>query len=257
MLSIESVDKTYPNGTEALARANLGVKEGEIVAVVGGSGCGKSTLLRLAAGLDRTSRGRIRLDGETIEAPHPEVGLVFQEPRLLPWLTVAQNIGFGLSDRPRQERERLVREVLERVGLADYAARWPRELSGGQAQRVAIARALAPRPKVLLLDEPFSALDAFTRASLQEHLLDLWEAFRPTLVLVTHDVEEAAFLADRVLVMRPRPGRFIAEFELGIARPRDRYGPAVEAAKRKILRALDLSLRGHREGEELAPAAAI
>jgi sulfonate transport system ATP-binding protein len=147
--------------------------------------------------------------------------------------------------------------VLARVGLADYAARWPRELSGGQAQRVAIARALAPRPKVLLLDEPFSALDAFTRASLQEHLLDLWEAFRPTLVLVTHDVEEAAFLADRVLVMRPRPGRFIAEFELGIARPRDRYGPAVEAAKRKILRALDLSLRGQREGEELAPAAAI
>ncbi len=257
MLSIESVDKTYPNGTEALARANLGVQEGEIVAVVGGSGCGKSTLLRLAAGLDRVSRGRIRLDGETIEAPHPAVGLVFQEPRLLPWLTVAQNIGFGLSDRPREQRERLVREVLERVGLADYASRWPRELSGGQAQRVAIARALAPKPKVLLLDEPFSALDAFTRASLQEHLLDLWEAFRPTLVLVTHDVEEAAFLADRVLVMRPRPGRFIAELELGLARPRDRYGPAVEAAKRKILSALDLSLRGQREGEELAPAAAI
>jgi sulfonate transport system ATP-binding protein len=257
MLSIESVDKTYPNGTEALARANLGVKEGEIVAVVGGSGCGKSTLLRLAAGLDRVSRGRIRLVGETIEAPHAAVGLVFQEPRLLPWLTVAQNIGFGLSDRPREQRERLVREVLERVGLADYASRWPRELSGGQAQRVAIARALAPKPKVLLLDEPFSALDAFTRASLQEHLLDLWEAFRPTLVLVTHDVEEAAFLADRVLVMRPRPGRFIAEFALSLARPRDRYGPAVEAAKRKILNALDLSLRGQREGEELAPAAAI
>jgi sulfonate transport system ATP-binding protein len=257
MLVIESVDKTYPNGTQALARVNLGVKEGEIVAVVGGSGCGKSTLLRLAAGLDRASRGRIRLDGETIEAPHPEVGLVFQEPRLLPWLSVAQNIGFGLSDRPLEEREQIVREVLERVGLADYASRWPRELSGGQAQRVAIARALAPKPKVLLLDEPFSALDAFTRASLQEHLLDLWEAFRPTLVLVTHDVEEAAFLADRVLVMRPRPGRFIAEFELGIARPRDRYGPAVESAKRKILSALDLSLRGQREGEELAPAAAI
>jgi sulfonate transport system ATP-binding protein len=257
MLSIESVDKIYPNGIQALARANLGVQEGEIVAVVGGSGCGKSTLLRLAAGLDRTSRGRIRLDGETIEAPHAAVGLVFQEPRLLPWLTVAQNIGFGLSDRPREERERRVAEVLERVGLADYASRWPRELSGGQAQRVAIARALAPRPKVLLLDEPFSALDAFTRASLQEHLLDLWEAFRPTLILVTHDVEEAAFLADRVLVMRPRPGRFVAEMELGIPRPRDRYGAPVEAAKRKILRALDLSLRGHREGEELAPAAAI
>jgi sulfonate transport system ATP-binding protein len=255
MLAVESVDKTYPNGTTALARASLRVTEGEIVAVVGGSGCGKSTLLRLAAGLDRTTRGRIRLDGETIISPHPEVGLVFQEPRLLPWLTVAQNIGFGLSDRPRGERERLVREVLARVGLTEYAHRWPRELSGGQAQRVAIARALAPKPKVLLLDEPFSALDAFTRASLQEHLLDLWEAFRPTLVLVTHDVEEAAFLADRVLVMRPRPGRFVAEIELGLSRPRDRYGPAVEHAKLKILQALDLSLRG--TGEELAPAAAI
>jgi sulfonate transport system ATP-binding protein len=256
MLSIESVYKIYPGGTEALAGVNLRVKAGEIVAVVGGSGCGKTTLLRLAAGLDPASRGRIRLDGETITAPHAAVGLVFQEPRLLPWLTVAQNIGFGLSDRPRAERERLVREVLERVGLADYASRWPRELSGGQAQRVAIARALAPKPKVLLLDEPFSALDAFTRASLQEHVLDLWEAFRPILVLVTHDIEEAAFLADRVLVMRPRPGRFVAELELGLPRPRDRYGPAVEGAKRRILRALDKSLRGG-EGEELAPAAAI
>jgi sulfonate transport system ATP-binding protein len=255
MLAIESVDKTYPNGTEALARANLRVKEGEIVAVVGGSGCGKSTLLRLAAGLDQTTRGRIRLEGETIASPHPAVGLVFQEPRLLPWLTVAQNVGFGLSDRPREEREQLVRDVLERVGLPEYADRWPRELSGGQAQRVAIARALAPKPKVLLLDEPFSALDAFTRASLQEHLLDLWRAFRPTLVLVTHDVEEAAFLADRVLVMRPQPGRFVAEIELGLSRPRDRYGGALEGAKLKILHALDLSLRGM--GEELAPAAAI
>ena len=257
MLAIESVDKSYPNGTQALSRANLAVAEGEIVAVVGGSGCGKSTLLRLAAGLEGATRGRIRLDGEMIKAPHAGVGLVFQEPRLLPWLTVGQNIGFGLSHIPRAERERLVGEVLQRVGLAEYAERWPRELSGGQAQRVAIARAIAPRPKVLLLDEPFSALDAFTRASLQEHLLDLWKAFRPTLVLVTHDVEEAAFLADRVLVMRPRPGRFVAEIDLGLARPRERYGPAVEGAKRKILQALDLSLRNQREGEELAPAAAI
>jgi sulfonate transport system ATP-binding protein len=182
---------------------------------------------------------------------------VFQEPRLLPWLTVAQNVGFGLADRPRAERQRLVAEVLERVGLADYAQCWPRELSGGQAQRVAIARALAPRPKVLLLDEPFSALDAFTRASLQEHVLDLWAALRPTLLLVTHDVEEAAFLADRVLVMRPRPGRFSAAIELRLPRPRDRYGASVEASKRRILNALDRSLRAVPGGEELAPAAAI
>jgi len=257
MLLVEKVDKVYPNGAEALENVSLRVNAGEIVAVVGGSGCGKSTLLRLIAGLDRPTHGRIRLDTETIEAPHPAVGLVFQEPRLLPWLTVAQNIGFGLSDRANQERDDLVREVLQRVGLVDCASNWPRELSGGQAQRVAIARALAPRPKVLLLDEPFSALDAFTRASLQEHVLDLWNAFRPTLLLVTHDVEEAAFLADRVLVMRPRPGRFVAEIDLGLARPRERYGPEVEATKRRILGALDRSLRLHPKGEELAPAAAI
>jgi sulfonate transport system ATP-binding protein len=257
MLDVNAVGKVYPNGAHALHRASLDIEAGEIVAVVGGSGCGKSTLLRLVAGLDRPTSGRIRLDGETIEAPHPAVGLVFQEPRLLPWLTVAQNVGFGLAGRPRAERQGLVAEVLERVGLAEYARSWPRELSGGQAQRVAIARALAPRPKVLLLDEPFSALDAFTRASLQEHVLDLWKALRPTLLLVTHDVEEAAFLADRILVMRPRPGRFSAEIELGLPRPRDRYGPGVESTKRRILNALDRSLRAVPGGEEFAPAAAI
>ncbi|MBS4083484.1 MAG: ATP-binding cassette domain-containing protein, partial [Rhizobiales bacterium] len=153
MLNIQSVDKVYPNGTRALDRVGLNVEQGEIVAVVGGSGCGKSTLLRLVAGLDPATRGRVELDGETISAPHECVGLIFQEPRLLPWLTVAGNVGFGISHLPKAKRERIVGEVLLRVGLADYAERWPRELSGGQAQRVAIARALAPRPKVLLLDE--------------------------------------------------------------------------------------------------------
>jgi sulfonate transport system ATP-binding protein len=257
MLFVESADKIYPNGTRALAGLSLAVGEGEIVAVVGGSGCGKSTFLRLAAGLDQPTGGRIRLDGETITAPNPLVGLVFQEPRLLPWLTVEQNVGFGLADRTREERERFVHEVLQRVGLATHSHCWPRELSGGQAQRVAIARALAPRPKVLLLDEPFSALDAFTRASLHEHLLDLWTAFRPTLVLVTHDVEEAAFLADRVLVMQPNPGRIAASIEVDLARPRDRYGIEIEQLKRRILWALDRSLRVRSRGEDLAPAAAI
>lgn len=256
MLYVESADKTYPNGTRALAGLNLEVEEGEIVAVVGGSGCGKSTFLRLAAGLDQPTRGRIRLDGETITRPNPLVGIIFQEPRLLPWLTVEQNVGFGLADRPRAEREQLVREVLERVGLQNYAHCWPRELSGGQAQRVAIARALAPRPKVLLLDEPFSALDAFTRASLHEHLLGLWHAFRPTLVLVTHDVEEASVLADRVLVMQPNPGRIAATIDVDLVRPRDRYGTEIEAMKRRVLWALDKSLR-RETGEALSPAAAI
>jgi len=256
MLSVEAADKTYPNGTRALAGLNIQVAEGEIVAVVGGSGCGKSTFLRLAAGLDQPTHGRIRVDNETIVRPHPCVGLIFQEPRLLPWLTVAQNVGFGLAELPRAKRDQRVKDVLRRVGLAEYGQRWPRELSGGQAQRVAIARALAPHPKVLLLDEPFSALDAFTRASLHEHLLDLWNAFKPTLVLVTHDVEEASVLADRVLVMQPNPGRIAAEIEVDLSRPRDRYGTEIEAMKRKILWALDRSLRRD-SGEDLSPAAAI
>jgi sulfonate transport system ATP-binding protein len=257
MLLVESAEKIYPNGTRAIAGLNLEVDAGEIVAVVGGSGCGKSTLLRLAAGLDQPTRGRIRLDGETITSPNPLVGLVFQEPRLLPWLTVEQNVGFGLVDRPREERARLVSEILDRVGLGAHGHCWPRELSGGQAQRVAIARALAPHPKVLLLDEPFSALDAFTRASLQEHVIDLWATFRPTLVLVTHDVEEAAFLADRVLVMQPNPGRIAASIDVDLPRPRDRYGSGVEQMKRRILWALDRSLRDRSVGEDMAPAAAI
>lgn len=257
MLNIQSVDKVYPNGTRALDRVKLDVQQGEIVAVVGGSGCGKSTLLRLVAGLDPATRGKVELDGETISAPHECVGMIFQEPRLLPWLTVAGNVGFGISHLPKTKREKIVGDVLSRVGLADYAGRWPRELSGGQAQRVAIARALAPRPKVLLLDEPFSALDAFTRASLHEHLLELWRALKPTLVLVTHDVEEAAYLADRVVVMRPKPGRISSAFVLELKRPRDRYSTELEAAKRRILNALDQSLRERTAGDELVPAAAI
>ena len=147
------------------------------------------------------------LDGERITAPHEKIGIIFQEPRLLPWLKVADNVGFGLGDRPKQERARRVAAALKRVGLVDKAGVWPRVLSGGQAQRVAIARALVPRPEVLLLDEPFSALDAFTRTDLQDHLLDLWTDAKPTLILVTHDVDEAIVLADRVMVLRPRPGR--------------------------------------------------
>src|SRR6476469_4850142 len=211
MLEINRVSKTYPNGVHALDALTLAVAPGEIVVVVGGSGCGKSTLLRLASGLDAPSEGAVVLDGDTITSPHEKIGIVFQEPRLLPWLSVAGNVGFGLEDRPRVERNERVAKALTRVGLADKAAVWPRELSGGQAQRVALARALVPRPEVLLLDEPFSALDAFTRTDLQDHLLDLWADARPTLILVTHDVEEAVVLADRIMVMKPRPGTIFDE----------------------------------------------
>ncbi|MBX9926300.1 MAG: ABC transporter ATP-binding protein [Hyphomicrobiaceae bacterium] len=240
MLEVAGLGKTYGTDTVALENISLRIEAGEIVAVVGGSGCGKSTLLRLLSGLDRPTTGHVEVDGATIEAPHPFVSIVFQEPRLLPWLTVADNIAFGLSELPRAERDARVTDVLERIGLKGYGGRWPRELSGGQGQRVAIARALVQRPHVLLLDEPFSALDAFLRADLQDHLLDLWQETRPTMVLVTHDIDEAVVLASRIVVMRPQPGRIAQVFDIGLPRPRDRLSHEFEETKRKIL----LTLRG-------------
>jgi sulfonate transport system ATP-binding protein len=242
MLTLDHVGKTYPNGVRALDGITLDVKPAEIVAIVGGSGCGKSTLLRAISGLDTPSQGRILLDGEAVTQPHEKIGMIFQEPRLLPWLTVADNVGFGLEHRPKREREGLAAAALVRVGLTDKAKMWPRELSGGQAQRVAIARALVPQPEVLLLDEPFSALDAFTRADLQDHLLDLWADLRPILILVTHDVDEAVVLADRIMVMRPQPGRIYEEIVSDLPRPRDRQSAAFDFVKRRVLAALDRSL---------------
>jgi sulfonate transport system ATP-binding protein len=242
MLTLENVGKTYPNGVRALGGISISVAEGEIVAVVGGSGCGKSTMLRVVSGLERPTHGRVVLDGTEITAPHEKIGIVFQEPRLLPWLSVAHNVGFGLADRPKAERDARVAAQLDRVSLTDKATVWPRELSGGQAQRVAIARALVTRPEVLLLDEPFSALDAFTRVDLQDHLLDLWADLKPTLIVVTHDVDEAIVLADRVVILRPRPGQVLDEITTGLPRPRDRQSAAFDFAKRRILAALDRSL---------------
>ena len=242
MLTLERVGKTYPNGVRALDGVSLDVPAGEIVAVIGGSGCGKSTLLRAVSGLDRPTQGSVKLDSEEIIETHEKIGIIFQEPRLLPWLSVADNVGFGIIELAKPERRRRIAAVLERVGLADKATVWPRELSGGQAQRVAIARALVPRPEVLLLDEPFSALDAFTRVDLQDHLLALWADVRPTLIHVTHDVDEAIVLADRVVVMRPRPGRIADEIAIDLPRPRDRQSAAFDFAKRRVLAALDRSL---------------
>ena len=242
MLRLQKLGKTYPNGVRALEGFSLDVAAGEIIAVIGGSGCGKSTLLRLISGLDAASQGKVELNGQVIAEPHPLINLIFQEPRLLPWLTVANNVGFGLPELAVAEREARVSSALKKVGLSSLGGSWPKELSGGQAQRVAIARALVTRPEVLLLDEPFSALDAFTRADLQDHLLDIWLETRTTLVLVTHDIDEALVLADRIIVMRPWPGRILEEIRVELPRKRDRTSGAFEAAKKQLLRALDQSL---------------
>ncbi len=238
MLRIEDVGKTYPNGTVALSGLRLNVGQAEIVAVVGGSGCGKSTLMRIVAGLDLPTKGRVRLGERTITEPAEQIGLIFQEPRLLPWLTVGDNVAFAIRHLPATERRARVERLLADVHLPGHAGRWPKELSGGQAQRVAIARALAPEPDILLLDEPFSALDAFTRAELQDHLVELWRLHRRTFVLVTHDIEEAVALADRVVVMRPHPGRVAAELALDLPRPRDRLSDDFARCVRDVRLAL-------------------
>jgi sulfonate transport system ATP-binding protein len=247
-LAIEHIGKTYADGTEALRDIGLHADPGEIVAILGGSGCGKTTLLRLVAGLDQATSGRISVGGEVIAGTHKAISAVFQEPRLLPWLNTGANIAFGGRRVPTAERQRRVAALLERIGLAGYANRWPRDLSGGQQQRVAIARALIGHPEILLLDEPFSALDPFTRTSLHDLLLDLWRELRPTILMVTHDVEEAVVLADRVVVMRPKPGRVQDTLTVDLPRPRDRLSPPFDLMKRRVLRAIDRSLSDGRTG---------
>lgn len=234
MLDVSSLSKIYPNGTHALQDFSLSIAKGELVAVIGGSGCGKSTLLRLLSGLEAPTQGEISLEGRRLTEPDPLVNIVFQEPRLFPWLTVADNIGFGLRHLPDSERDDQVSAALEKIGLRGYERRWIKELSGGQAQRVALARALVTKPAVLLLDEPFSALDAMTRVELQDHLIDLWRANATTMLLVTHDIEEAAFLADRVVVMRPWPGRILEVVDVKLPRQRNRMSDELADVKRRL-----------------------
>lgn len=221
MLEIRALCKQF-DGAAALDGVDFAVAPGEIVAILGTSGSGKSTLLRIVGGLEHATAGDVRLDGRVVAEPSPQLGFVFQEPRLMPWLSVRDNVAFGLAGLLRHERRGLALAALAKVGLADAAGLWPRQLSGGMAQRVAIARALVTRPSVLLLDEPFSALDAFTRLNLQEHLLDIWEQERPTMLFVTHDIDEALMLADRVIVLLGRPGRVRRDEPIELPRPRRR-----------------------------------
>ena len=240
MLQIESVTKQFKNKFVALDNVSLQVKIGEIVSLVGTSGCGKSTLLRMVAGLDMPTSGRVTIANKTINSPHRDVGIIFQEPRLMPWLTVQQNVEFGLEAIAPREKAGVAISTLERVGLAQFAQALPRQLSGGMAQRVAIARALVTNPSILLLDEPFSALDAFTRIKLQDHLLQIWTCDRPTMLLVTHDIEEALVLSDRIIVMRGNPGQVYQEYKIDLSRPRKRTTLDFQRWKEQILNSLDL-----------------
>jgi sulfonate transport system ATP-binding protein len=242
-LRIDGVSKSFRVSGSPLRVLNgldLSVEPGGFLTIVGASGCGKSTLLRLIAGLETDFDGSVMLDGERVWAPSLDRGLVFQEPRLFPWLTVTQNIALGLlnAELSKAERRHAVAEHIALVGLNGFQDAYPHQLSGGMAQRVAIARGLVNRPRVLLLDEPFGALDALTRARLQDELQRIWAAEGITMLLVTHDVEEATYLGDRVVVMAPRPGRIAASFDVPQMRPRDRSDSALAGLRDRVMTAL-------------------
>ena len=227
-LVVAGVSRTFPGvrggaPTRALEPIDLAVQPNDFITLLGPSGCGKSTLLRIVAGLDRPTSGTVTLDGRAITRAGPDRGMVFQSYTLFPWLTVAENIGFGLRERglPVAEQFATVSAYIEKVGLAGFERHYPRQLSGGMQQRTAIARALANDPDVLLLDEPFGALDNQTRGLMQELLLGIWERERKTVLFVTHDIEEAIFLANRVVVMSARPGRIKADIPVPLPHPRD------------------------------------
>ncbi|SHN09673.1 ABC transporter ATP-binding protein [Rhizobacter sp. OV335] len=239
-LQIQHLSKQYEvqgDPLPVLQDITLTVNPGEFVSIVGSSGCGKSTLLRLIVGLEDDYQGEVLLDGERIVGTSLDRGIVFQEHRLFPWLTVEQNIGLGLLNGQLNEKQKAdtVREHIALVGLEGFETAWPHQLSGGMSQRVAIARALVNRPEVLLLDEPFGALDALTRAHLQQELHRIWQTEGITMILVTHDVEEAVYLGDKVVVMEPRPGRIRRIVPVALDHPRDRVGLAFSRVKEDVL----------------------
>ncbi|MBC7953780.1 MAG: ABC transporter ATP-binding protein [Rhodospirillaceae bacterium] len=240
-LRIGPLSKTFtlPTGSvQALDNIQLDIPGGHFISIVGASGCGKSTLLRIIAGLETQYDGSITLGDRPIAGPGLDRGVIFQEHRLLPWLTVEANVAFGLKDLPKQEIERRVRDHLELVGLAAFAKAYPHQLSGGMAQRVAIARALVNKPQVLLLDEPFGALDAMTKIQMQQEVLRIWDVEKTTMVLVTHDIDEAIFLGDEVAVMSARPGTIKKVLPVRLSRPRDRSSPDFVALRKEIYREL-------------------
>ena len=230
-VAVDGVGKTYDDGgssIRALDDVSFAVEEGEFVCLVGPSGCGKTTLFRIVAGLAAATDGEVRVADTPVTGPTTDMGVVFQEYHLFPWLTVEENVGFGLerSDLSDDRRAARVDEMLELVGLTEFRGTYPKSLSGGMKQRVAIARALAVDPTLLLMDEPFGAVDAQTREMLQRELLDVWASTRKTVLFVTHDVAEAVTLADRIVVMAAEPGRVREVVDVDVGRPRERGDPA-------------------------------
>ena len=239
-LQLRGVRKVFerPQGRlKVLDDIELEVAPGEFVCIVGASGCGKSTLLRLIAGLDTDYSGTISYEGQAITGPDLSRGIIFQEHRLFPWLTVEQNIqlAFSATAVPKQEQKERVQEQIHRVGLVGFETAWPHQISGGMAQRAAIARALINRPKLLLLDEPLGALDALTRLRLQQELQRLWLDVGITMVMVTHDIEEAVFLSDRIVVLEARPGRIRRVVPVDMPHPRERTEASFNAIKHDVL----------------------
>ena len=236
IVEINHLTKIFNDGenqVKALDDINLKIAEGSFTSIIGGRGCGKSTMLRIIGGLDTEYEGEVLVAGEKVTAPSREKGFIFQDHRLLPWLTVRENIRFSL---PKEEKKNddLIKKHLALVGLADFENAYPKQLSGGMAQRVAIARALANKPKILLHDEPFGALDAITKVNLQEQLLKIWQKEGITMIIVTHDIDEAVYLGQKVVVMTPRPGRVKKIYDVNIGTMRVRTGEPFTAARDKI-----------------------
>lgn len=226
ILKINHVKKVFnlkDTSLEVLTDINAEIKEGEFVSIVGSSGCGKSTLARMISGLEKPTYGEITIGGNLVDRPSVNVGMIFQESRLFPWLSVEKNIEFGIHEKLSQkEKEALVARHIELVGLKSFEKALPKQLSGGMQQRVSIARALINNPSVLILDEPFGALDALTRINMQNEVLKIWEQEKTTMILITHDIDEAIFLSDRIFVMGKNPGEIKKEIKVDIARPRGR-----------------------------------
>ncbi|MCR4895739.1 MAG: ABC transporter ATP-binding protein [Lachnospiraceae bacterium] len=240
-LQIRHVYKSFrvdAENLEVLRDVNLEIGEGEFVSIVGFSGCGKSTLLRLIMGLDPVTEGQISIGENEVKKPSREVGMVFQEARLFPWSSIAKNVEFGISDKSlsKQEKKEMTRKYLELVKLNGFEDAFPAQLSGGMQQRAGIARALIGNPDILLLDEPFGALDAFTRINMQNEILDIWRKENKTMLLITHDIDEAIFLSDRIVIMSERPGTIQEVIRVESARPRDRGSEEFLKIRKHILK---------------------